>query len=108
MCERVAGASPLFLEAGLEPVCTKLEYILRLHALDVSGQIRDECVKRGHEARVEVVEDGYRFIRNERRSTSTKRPTHKETPLSLDELEGNESTTLHLDTAQATLLGVPH
>lgn len=51
VCERVAGASPLFLEAGLEPVCTELEDILWLNTLDVSGQVSDECVKRGHEAR---------------------------------------------------------
>jgi hypothetical protein len=56
--ERVAGASPLLLEAGLEPVCTELENILWLYALDVSGQISDECVKRGHEARAKNVERG--------------------------------------------------
>ena len=87
MCERVAGASPLFLEAGLEPVCRKLENILRLNTLDVSGQISDECVKRGHEARAEDVEDGYRFIRKVAVQVQSVPRT------SFDELKGNESTT---------------
>jgi len=37
VCERVAGTSPLFLEAGLKPVCGELENVLWLNALDVSG-----------------------------------------------------------------------
>lgn len=59
LLEDIADARALFLQAGVEPICTELECVARLGAIRIACEVGDEGVERGP---VNVVHGSVGFV----------------------------------------------